>query len=103
MLVAKRRTAWQDQRSGSVPVPAIGGAASAPRDNRREGAPMSRLSRLGFIDTRHTMDPVRRRVRSRGVPTALQDHEVFYSEDPREASELVGKALAGNRLTVGGI
>lgn len=62
---------------------------------------MPRLSQLGFIDTRRTMDPVRRRVRSRGVPPALSGHEVFYTEDPREAAELVGKALAPNRLTVG--
>jgi AraC-like DNA-binding protein len=62
---------------------------------------VSRLSRLGFIDTRRTMDPVRRRVRSRGVPPALDGHEVFYTEDPDEASELIGKALAPNSLTLG--
>lgn len=63
----------------------------------------SRLSRLGFIDTRRTMDPVRRRVRSRGVPPALEGHEVFYTEDPTEAAQLIGKALAANRLAVEGI
>lgn len=62
---------------------------------------MSRLSRLGFIDIRRTMDPVRRRVRSRGVPPALDGHEIFYTEDVDEASELIGKALAPNTLTVG--
>jgi AraC-like DNA-binding protein len=62
---------------------------------------LSRLSRLGFIDIRHTTDPVRRRVRSRGVPTALADHEIFYTEDAHEASELVGKVLAPNGLTLG--
>lgn len=62
---------------------------------------MSRLSRLGFIDTRRTMDPVRRRVRSRGVPPALDGHEIFYTEDAEEASELIGKALAPNSLTLG--
>ncbi len=62
---------------------------------------MSRLSRLGFIDIRRTADPVRRRVRSRGVPTALVGHEIFYTEDPAEASELIGSALAPNSLTVG--
>lgn len=62
---------------------------------------MSRLSRLGFIDIRKTADPVRRRVRSRGVPTALADHEIFYTEDPDEASELIGKALAPSTLTLG--
>lgn len=64
---------------------------------------MTRLSRLGFIDTHRTQEPVRRRVRSRGVPPALQDHEVFYTEDPAEASRLVGQALAPNQLTVGEI
>lgn len=47
------------------------------------------------------MDPVRRRVRSRGVPQALGGHEIFYTEDPAEASELIGKALAPNSLTLG--
>ncbi|HTY71657.1 MAG TPA: AraC family transcriptional regulator [Actinomycetes bacterium] len=64
---------------------------------------MSRLSRLGFIDTHRTEQPVRRRVRSRGVPPALEDHEVFYTEDPAQASRLVGQALAPNTLTVGAI
>jgi len=64
---------------------------------------MSRLSRLGFIDTRHTTDPVRRRVRSRGVPSALERHEIFYSENLQESSELIAKALAPNRLVLGEI
>lgn len=62
---------------------------------------MSRLSRLGFIDTRRTLEPVRRRVRSRGVPPALEGREVFYTEDPHEAAHLVGQALAPARLTLG--
>ena len=62
---------------------------------------MSRLSRLGFIDTSRTLDPVRRRVRSRGVPPALDGREIFYTEDAGEACELLGKALAPNRLTLG--
>jgi AraC-like DNA-binding protein len=64
---------------------------------------VSRLSRLGFIDTHRTQQPVRRRVRSRGVPPALEEHEVFYTEDPAEAGRLIGQALAPNRLTVGAI
>lgn len=64
---------------------------------------VSRLSRLGFIDTRRTLDPVRRRVRSRGVPPALDRREIFYAEDVADASELLGKALAPNRLTIGGV
>ena len=43
---------------------------------------------------------MRRRVRSRGVPTALADHEIFYTEDVAEASDLVGKALAPNCLAL---
>jgi len=62
---------------------------------------LSRLSRLGFIDTRRTEDPVKRRVRSRGVPTALVGHEIFYTEDAEDASELIGRVLAPNSLTLG--
>lgn len=61
----------------------------------------SRLSRLGFIDSRRTTDPVRRRVRSRGVPPALAGHEIFYTEDAGEAAELLGHAFAPARLSVG--
>jgi AraC-like DNA-binding protein len=64
---------------------------------------MPRLSRLGYIDTRKTMDPVRRRVRSRGVPPALSGREIFYTEDTAEAGELIGKALAPNHLTLGAV
>ncbi len=62
---------------------------------------MSRLTRLGFIDARRTSGPVRRRVRSRGVPPALTAHEIFYTEHVHEASELLGRALSPNTLTVG--
>lgn len=62
---------------------------------------MSRLNNFGYIDARKTLDPVRRRIRSRGIPAALQGREIFYTEDPFEASELIGKALAPNTLTVG--
>src|SRR4051794_37890233 len=81
--------------------------ARVPYLTARAGAPelgdvqLSRLSRLGFIDTRRTLYPVRRRVRSRGVPPALEGHEVFYPEDAQEAEALIGKALAPNRLTLG--
>ncbi len=54
---------------------------------------MSRLSKLGFVNSRRTRLPVRNRIRSRGVPTALQNHEVFCTDDPKEAGELVGKVL----------
>lgn len=61
---------------------------------------MSRLARLRFIDIRRTSDPVRRKVRSRGVPPALADHEIFYTEDMAEATRLVGTALSPLTLTV---
>ena len=63
---------------------------------------MTRLSRLGYIDARRTLDPVRRRVRSRGVPPALTGHEIFYAEDTETAAALLGEALAPARLRVGG-
>jgi len=59
---------------------------------------MSRLSKLGFVNTRRTSLPVRRRIRSRGVPTALQGHEVFCTDDAHEAGELVGQVLGATVL-----
>jgi AraC-like DNA-binding protein len=59
---------------------------------------MSRLSKLGFINARRTRLPVRRRIRSRGVPTALQDHEIFCTDDPSEAGDLIGKVLGPTSL-----
>jgi len=59
-----------------------------------------RLSRLGFIDARATDLPVKPRLRSRGIPPALEGREVFCTTDVREASELVGAFLGRNRLTV---
>ncbi|BBU20758.1 AraC family transcriptional regulator [Mycobacterium xenopi] len=59
---------------------------------------MSRLTRLRFIDTRRTGNPVRRKIRSRGVPPALTDHEIFYTENINEASTLIGKVLAPMRI-----
>ncbi len=61
---------------------------------------MSRLTRLGFIDVRRTGDPVHRKVRSRGVPPALANAEIFYTEDVREAGSMIGRALAPARITV---
>lgn len=61
---------------------------------------MSRLAKLGFIDVRRTTDPVRRRIRSRGVPGALAEHEIFYTESPHDAAALIGRALSPVDLTV---
>lgn len=58
---------------------------------------MSRLSR-GFIDVRRTANPVRRRVRPRGVPPALVGHELFWTDDPGEGADLLGKVLSPARL-----
>lgn len=60
---------------------------------------MSRLTR-GFIDIRRTSDPVRRKVRSRGVPPALAEHEIFYAEDVGDATRLLGGALCPLALSV---
>ncbi|SBS77840.1 Transcriptional regulator, AraC family [uncultured Mycobacterium sp.] len=60
----------------------------------------SRLTRLGYIDIRRTSNPVERKVRSRGVPPALANNEIFYTEDIAEASRLIGQALAPLRLDV---
>ncbi|GAA0615147.1 AraC family transcriptional regulator [Sporichthya brevicatena] len=61
---------------------------------------MGRLSKLGFIDTRRTGGPPRRRIRSRGVPTALIGHEIFCTDDPDEARELVGQFLGPSHLEI---
>ena len=62
---------------------------------------MSRLTRLGYIDVRRTSNPVRRKVRSRGVPPALANNEIFYTEDVPEASRLIAKTLGPLNLVVG--
>jgi len=61
---------------------------------------VSRLTRLGFIDIHRTDNPVRRKIRSRGVPPALANHEIFYTEQLREAVTLVGRALAPCRISL---
>jgi len=61
---------------------------------------VTRLAKFGFIDARRTSHPVRPRARSRGIPRALEGREIFYTDDPAEASQLIGKALSANRLTV---
>ena len=56
---------------------------------------MTRLSYLRFINTERTEMPVRKRLRSRGVPTALQGHEVLCTREVCEAVSAVS-ALLGN-------
>jgi AraC-like DNA-binding protein len=67
-----------------------------------KGSLMPRLANLGYIDVRRTTDPVRRRIRSRGVPPALAGREIFYTEEVHEASHLIAKALSPNTLTTNG-
>lgn len=61
---------------------------------------MSRLSRLGFINTQRTKEPVRNRLRSRGVPTALQDYEVLATDDAAHANDMVDAFLGPSKLKV---
>lgn len=58
-----------------------------------------RLSKLGFIDTRRTRVPVRRRLPSRGVPVALRDREVLCTDDLDDAIEVVSGLLGRGNLT----
>ncbi len=65
-----------------------------------------RLARLSpvdgsRIDVHRTDGPVRRRVRSRGIPPALSGREIFYTEDVGEAARLLGRALSPASLTLG--
>lgn len=64
---------------------------------------MSRLAKFGYMDARRTVNPVRPRKRSRGIPTALEGHEIFYTDDVFEASRLIGRALSPNRLALGDV
>ncbi len=54
---------------------------------------MPRLSRLGFINTDRTKLPVRRRIRSRGIPNALQEHPVAFTSDLETATEVTSQLL----------
>ena len=62
--------------------------------------PQTRLSLLRFINTERTRMPVQKRLRSRGVPTALQKHEVLCTLDRDEAVEAVGPLLGSATITV---
>lgn len=51
------------------------------------------VSRLRYIDAGRTRLPVRRRLRSRGVPNALADHPVAFSDDPVTAGKVTSQLL----------
>ena len=59
---------------------------------------MERLSRLRFMNVDRTREPVRRRIRPRGVPNALQDHAVIDTEDRPLAQEVTGQLLGDCEL-----
>lgn len=54
---------------------------------------MTRLSRLRFMDVDRTRSPVRRRIRPRGVPNALQGHPVAYTTEVSTATEVTSQLL----------
>ena len=60
---------------------------------------MPRLSRLRFVDADRTRLPVRRRIRSRGVPNALQGHPVAYTTDCQQAAAVSGQLLGNATVT----
>lgn len=61
---------------------------------------MSRLSNLGYMNVERTRTPVRRRLRSRGVPTALQGHEVLCTRDVTLANEAVTALIGPTSVTI---
>lgn len=63
--------------------------------------PTPRLSYLRFMNTDRTRMPVSKRLRSRGVPTALQGHEVLCTRDPDEAAVAAAALLGKCRLLLG--
>ncbi|HQV19372.1 MAG: AraC family transcriptional regulator [Gordonia sp.] len=60
----------------------------------------SHLSRLSFLDAARTRAPVRRRIRSRGVPNALQGHLVAQSDMPGEATKFISMLLGRTTISV---
>lgn len=54
---------------------------------------MERLSRLRFMNVDRTREPVRRRIRPRGVPNALQEHLVIDSDDRDLAQDVTSQLL----------
>ena len=63
---------------------------------------MPQLSRLRYLNIDRTKQPVGPRRRSRGVPIALQDHEVVTTSDLPTSQEVVSRLLGPTRLTVEG-
>ncbi|GAB3197590.1 hypothetical protein GCM10027062_09580 [Nocardioides hungaricus] len=60
---------------------------------------MERLSRLRFMNVDRTREPVRRRIRPRGVPNALQDHPVVDTDDRARALDVTRQLLGECQVT----
>ncbi len=61
---------------------------------------MPRVSRLRFMNVDRTRMPVRQRIRSRGVPNALQDYPVAQTTDKVAATEVATQLLGRTQLLV---
>lgn len=59
---------------------------------------MERLSRLRFMDVDRTRQPVRRRIRPRGVPNALEAHGILDTEDLSLAVDVTSQLLGRCQL-----
>ncbi|MFZ2501713.1 MAG: AraC family transcriptional regulator [Nocardioides sp.] len=59
---------------------------------------MPRLSRVRFINVDRTRMPVRRRIRSRGVPNALQEHPLAYTTSVPAAADVTSQLLGSATL-----
>lgn len=59
---------------------------------------MERLSRLRFMDVDRTRQPVRRRIRPRGVPNALEEHSILDTEDLSVAVDVTSQLLGRCQL-----
>src|SRR5215207_5053619 len=61
---------------------------------------MTRLAKHGLTVAPNVPTPTQRRIRSRGIPTALLEHEVLASDDPAQMSALLRRMLGPNHLVV---
>jgi len=61
---------------------------------------MTRLKNLGFINAERTRMPVRKRLRSRGVPTALQGYELLCTHSVAEATEAISALIGATSVSV---
>ena len=60
---------------------------------------MERLSRLRFMNVDRTRLPVRKRIRPRGVPNALQEHSIVDTSDLEVATDVTCQLLGRCQVT----